>query len=137
MKTKNLLLIDDDQDVLDLLSAAFEEASFKVQIHTEIDGHSAIAYLESNQPKPDLILLDWKMPQMTGRECLELIKTHPIWQNIPTLIFSSSNHPQDIAEAYKLHTNAYLQKPFGFDALVKLVLTTGKFWLESATPYKQ
>jgi CheY-like chemotaxis protein len=68
---------------------------------------------KTDEPLPDLILLDWHLPKISGSELLRRIKTHEKLHRIPILVFSSSTAESDIHDAYDNHANGYITKPVG------------------------
>jgi CheY-like chemotaxis protein len=83
-------------------------------------------------PLPDLILLDWNLPKVTGSEVLARIKEHPKLRPTPVLVFSSSEANKDIHAAYDNHANGYITKPDTADALGAIVETIERFWIAIA-----
>jgi len=130
----HILLIDDNQDDIDLALLAFAGAKLKNPVSVCHCGDSAIKFLQD--PKntlPALILLDWKMPRMSGLELLKILKTDPTWRRIPVCILTTSDSPLDINSAYSGYANAYLEKPVDFHQLVDLITHSGRFWLQIVT----
>jgi CheY-like chemotaxis protein len=95
------------------------------------DGDQAMAYLRgtntfsdrSKHPMPSLILLDLKMPRVSGFDVLAWLRTEDGLKQLPVVVLTSSNHDADIKRAYDLGARSYLVKPVGFEALVELVKT--------------
>lgn len=98
---KTILYVDDDEDDRDILSHAIRAISPDVGLVLAGDGLSALDYLnrqkECNAQLPGLIVLDINMPYLDGRQTLEKIRSNPALQNIPIIIFTSSENPQDKA----------------------------------------
>jgi CheY-like chemotaxis protein len=105
-------------------------------LHVE-DGAEALdflygkgAYVSRNISKyPKLILLDLKMPKVTGMEVLEKIKSDPALKSIPVIILTSSKEDPDIKESYKLGTNSYIVKPVDSDNFFLAIKEIGMFWM--------
>jgi CheY-like chemotaxis protein len=140
MNTENILLLiieDDPNDVL-LLEKAFIKYKFPVEILSFQDGEEALAYLtgkgkfqnRKKHPFPDIILVDLKLPRVSGFEILEWVKNHPLRKVTPVIVLSSSKQKQDVLRAYQSGANSYLVKPIGFNELQKLVEIFGNYWLE-------
>jgi CheY-like chemotaxis protein len=83
-------------------------------------------------PLPSLILLDLKMPRLTGFEILKWIRTHRTLGELPVLVLSGSQLQDDMRQAYAGGANSYLVKPLGFDSLVSLIQNIDSKWLRSA-----
>ena len=80
---------------------------------------------------PRLAILDIKMPGMSGLEVLEKLKRNPRTRDLPIIIMSSSDEPQDIARAYECGANGYLVKPNRFQELRELVGSIDSFWIKT------
>ena len=105
--------------------------------HVE-DGVEAMAYLRregkyQTAPRPDLILLDWRLPRKSGREVLAEIKQDPDLLRIPVAILTGSDEEKDILAAYNLHANCYITKPVDLDQFIGVVKTIEHFWFSIVT----
>jgi CheY-like chemotaxis protein len=133
-----LLVVEDSSAYRDLVQRAFRELGGPTQwkITLAKDGKEALELLfaeESDRdPLPDLILLDWNLPKVSGNEVLMRLKEHPRLRQIPVLIFSSSDADADIHAAYGNYANGYIQKPGSLDALNTIVETIEHFWITVA-----
>lgn len=129
-----LLVVEDSPGYLHLVSNAFSERGEKVRWELMVakDGEEALALLfdEENKdlPLPDLILLDWNLPKVTGSEVLRQIKQDRKLRRIPVLVFSTSDADADVHAAYDYHANGYITKPGNTDALANIVETIERFW---------
>ena len=137
MKNKILpiLLAEDNPLDIELAKAAFEEIGLKNRIDIVRDGKEVLDYLKyegayQNRKKelPVLILLDNKMPKMTGIETLERIKTNGVLKRIPIVMMTSSKLHTDIMKSYDLGVNAYVVKPVDFDQFTQAIRDIGMFW---------
>ena len=79
--------------------------------------------------KPKVILLDLKMPKVSGLEVLQKLKDDERTRSIPVVIMTSSKEDKDLQECYKLGVNAYVVKPVIFENFAKVVAELGIFWL--------
>jgi two-component system response regulator len=79
--------------------------------------------------KPQVILLDLKMPKVSGLEVLERMSGHPLLQKIPVVVLTSSKENPDVERAYALGANSYIVKPVDFDSFRKTVSDLGMYWL--------
>ncbi len=103
-KAFSILVIEDDQVLCDLVSKKMDENGFSVSCIQ--DGEAAIEYLQKH--KPHVVLLDLKIPKKDGFEVLAWIKDHI--PQLPVLVFSNLNRPQDIEQALSLGAREYLLK---------------------------
>ena len=137
-----ILLVEDDENDAMLLKMAFERNGITNPVQWVRDGLEAVAYLNGDDgyadrtqfPFPEVLLVDLKMPRMTGLELLAWINEHPEFRIIPTIIMTSSRQELDIESAYRLGANTYLTKPIAFDDLAKMVKLTHEYWAMSAKP---
>jgi len=120
-----------------LTQEAFLDPNPSVHLHIASDGVEAMAFLRgegshSNDPRPDLVLLDLNLPKMDGREVLAQIKKDDRLKTIPTVILTTSDAEGDIAKSYQLLANCYLIKPVPLSAFEALVKSINDFWLTKA-----
>jgi chemotaxis family two-component system response regulator Rcp1 len=87
---------------------------------------------KNGAPLPDLILLDWNLPKISGGEVLRRLKQHEKLRRIPVLVFSSSEVDGDVHTAYDNHANGYITKPDTAEALGAVVETIERFWIAVA-----
>jgi CheY-like chemotaxis protein len=127
---KILHVEDDVNDVL-LFQQACGKANVGFEIQSVADGDEAIAYLRGAEkfsdraefPMPQLILLDLKMPRLSGFDVLEWVRQQVAFEKMPIIVLTSSNHDIDVRRAYDLGANSYLVKPVGFEGLVEIAQT--------------
>jgi len=145
METKEftVLLVEDDLNDIFLVKRAFKAAHLENPLQVVTDGEEATNYLSGKgkyadrdtYPLPRLIVMDIKMPRMSGFDVLEWIKNDGTLRRIPVIIVSSSNRPQDIDMAYQLGANAYMVKPVSYRAVERLFESITHYWgFECAKP---
>ena len=78
---------------------------------------------------PKVILLDIKMPKVSGLEVLRAVKSDPVMKVIPVVILTSSEEDPDIKKSYELGANSYIVKPVEFDNFSKTVAELGMYWM--------
>lgn len=123
-----ILLVDDDPDDVTLAMRALARQNLANRVHVVGDGAEALAYLrESGRPR--LVLLDLKLPKVTGLEVLEQIRNDPRLKTLPVVILTSSREEPDVARAYALGANSYIVKPVDFDQFLRAVSEVGMYWL--------
>jgi CheY-like chemotaxis protein len=132
----SILIADDDiQDAM-LLQMAAERADLGLRLETVKDGEEAIDYLlgrshyadRQAHPFPNMMLLDLKMPRLSGFDVLEYVRGQPELRRLPIVIFSSSDDPKDIRRAYDAGANSYLCKPHSSDDLSELLKALEDYW---------
>lgn len=128
-----ILLVEDSRRDAELLQDALEEQLEQTPLVHVRDGVAALEWLEREAqaaaPRyPALILLDLKMPRMTGMELLAQLKADQRWRRIPVVLMTSSSQESDLASAYALGVNAYVLKPLEFDAFLHTVRQVVLFW---------
>jgi CheY-like chemotaxis protein len=134
MKELTILIAEDEEIDVILLKRAFQAAGSEHTLKVVADGIEAIEYLttlqhDKNSPLPVLFLLDINMPRCNGLEVLERMQGSPLQRLIPTIVFSSSNHPDDIERAYRLGAHAYLVKPTSTTQRQEMIKALHTFWL--------
>ena len=128
-----VLLIEDSLLDVDLTTEAFRTVLPETSLHSVRTGEEGLRDLERRAVEgrlPDLILLDLKLPGITGQEVLRSIKASEALRRVPVLIFSSSDHRDDRAGSYDGGANGYLVKPRTFQGFLDVVRSVGGFWLE-------
>lgn len=138
LKPVTILMADDDADDRALTKEAFEEAKLANDLRFVEDGEELMDYLNrrgkyadpASSPLPGLILLDLNMPRKDGREALKEIKADVRFKHIRIVVLTTSKAETDILRSYNLSAASYITKPVTFDALVDVVRTLGKYWLE-------
>jgi CheY-like chemotaxis protein len=131
-----ILVADDDVHDAMLVKMAVQRASLSLQLTTVRDGQEAIDYLlgraafadRDSHPFPKLLLLDLKMPRLSGFDVLDFVRNQPGLRQLPIVIFSSSDDPKDIKRAYDGGANSYLCKPNSNDDLSALLKALEEYW---------
>ncbi len=137
MDPRTLLIIDDNPDDETLTRRALNRAPLSnLQIVVARDGVEALALLLGDSERqvvpmslPDLVLLDLKMPRLSGLDVLERLRRHPRTRCLPIVIFTSSSEERDLRRSYELGANAYVRKPVDFTQFSEAVSSLGRFWL--------
>ena len=138
LKPITILMADDDPDDRQLTKEAFAEAKLANDLRFVEDGVELLDYLNrrgkyvdpESSPRPGIILLDLNMPRKDGREALTEIKKDPRFKTLRIVILTTSNAEEDIAKSYSQSAASFITKPVTFDALVEVIRTFGKYWLE-------
>ena len=135
----DILAVEDNPGDAYMLREAFSRIGSKSRITVAQDGQEALDFLGTRNDsfgarRPDLILMDLKLPGKDGLEVLAEIKQQEKLQMIPVIIMTSSGAAEDISRAYRLCANCYIVKPPDFNSLVETVSLIEKFWLRVALP---
>ena len=137
-----VVIAEDDEDAIHLLEAALQAIACEHTVRIVRDGHEALDYLKGEGrysdrtafPFPDVLLIDLKMPLVSGLDVLTWLDKHPECNVLPTIVFSSSSHPSDIKMAYGLGASAYFVKPIDFEQLKRILRSTFEFWGKCVKP---
>lgn len=126
-----ILLVEDNPVDVDLTLRAFASRKFSNIVHVARDGEEALAWLprwEAGEPLPAVILLDLKMPRVSGLEVLRALKSHPLFRAIPVVVLTSSSEDADVRTAYGLGANSYIVKPVNFDKFMEVAAQIELYW---------
>ncbi len=131
-----ILIVEDNPAEMRIMQEALQDARLPNRLHGAHDGVEAMAFLHregqfKDAKRPDLILLDLKMPNKGGLEVLAEIKSDPDLRSIPTVILSSSTMPSDVARAYDLQANGFVVKPTDLDELIAIVGGLEAYWADT------
>jgi CheY-like chemotaxis protein len=136
-KEVELLLVEDDPNDVELALIALRKHKLANKIHVVRDGEEALDFLfcrgsyarrTFNGP-PKVILLDLKLPKVSGLEVLKAIKDDPRTRPVPVVVMTSSREQRDMVEGYRLGVNSYIQKPIDFDQFQAIIRDLGYYWL--------
>jgi|SRR5579862_5956789 len=135
MNTKHILLVEDDPCDADMTLAALGEHNLANKVFVVHDGEEALDYLccrgkfeKRGGGNPVVVLLDNKMPKISGLEVLKTMKGDERFKMIPVVVLTSSRQPLDLVEFYKHGVNAYVVKPVIFSEFMRAVKQLGCFW---------
>ncbi|MHA6757333.1 response regulator [Streptacidiphilus sp. PAMC 29251] len=127
--TAAVLLVEDDAADALLIRDALQDHGLARTITHVTDGVAVLEHLrEPAGVWPDLIVLDWNMPRMGGRELLETLKSDPTFQSIPVVVLTTSGASLDVVDSYQRHANAYVTKPLNLDDFITVVTRIDDFW---------
>jgi len=135
--SSDILVIEDNPYDVELLLRAFSKNNLANTIHVLEDGEQAIDYFfgegarrqESNHGYPKVILLDLKLPKISGLEVLKRLKQDISTRAIPVVIVTSSAEEPDIRSAYEIGVNSYVVKPVDFEQFLKVMNNLGFYWM--------
>lgn len=137
MRHKEILLVEDNPDDVELTRIAFDEAKVANRLVVVRDGAEALDYLFARGEHagrdaadlPSIVLLDLNLPRVDGREVLQAIREDARTRSLPVVVLTTSTEPFDLESAYALGVNSYIQKPVDFERFVWAVKQVGLYWL--------
>lgn len=135
--TIELLMIEDNPADIELTLNALQKNNLANHIFVVQDGEEALEYIfctgryvdRSINSIPKVILLDIKLPKVSGIEILRRIRGDERTKYIPVVVLTSSKEEKDIIDSYELHVNSYIVKPIKFENFAKTVSELGLYWL--------
>jgi two-component system, response regulator len=143
LQHKTVLLVENNPDDEALTLRAFQLNEFRGSIITARNGTEAVDYLlpsSSDQSttehanEPDLVLLDLKLPQMSGFEVLRRLRENQRTKLVPIVVLTSSNEPTDIERSYTLGANSYIQKTIDLTEFISNIRLLVEYWLHTNQP---
>ena len=137
MKNKYILLVEDNPDDEELTMMSFKKSGLVNEVVVMRDGEKAVQFLFAEGPYKDrnpaalpaVVLLDLKLPKLSGLEVLEQLRTNPLTKCVPVAILTSSSEEEDVINSYKLGANSFVRKPVDFNQFADAVKTIGLYWL--------
>jgi len=130
-----ILIVEDDPNDLELTLSALSDYNLANEVVIARDGQEALDYLycrgefsARTTRNPAVLLLDLKLPKVTGLEVLQQIKSDERLKMIPVVVLTSSHEEKDMIRSYSLGVNAYVVKPVDFHEFVNAVKELGVFW---------
>jgi two-component system response regulator len=137
IETIDILLVEDNPNDVELIVRALKKNHLANRIHVAEDGAQALDILfahgdyteRQGSIPPKVVLLDLKLPKVSGLEVLKEIKSDERTKNIPVVVVTSSREDPDIKEAYFLGANSYVVKPVAFEQFVEAMGNLGLYWL--------
>jgi two-component system response regulator len=145
MADKMILLVEDNPDDEALTLRAFKKNNIGNQVFVVRDGAEALDFLfctgayadRDPRDKPQVILLDLKLPKVDGLEVLRRLRADERTRLLPIVILTSSNEEQDLIEGYRNGANSYVRKPVDFNQFLDAVRQLGLYWLVLNEPPPQ
>jgi CheY-like chemotaxis protein len=135
----DLLLIEDQPSDAELALRALRKLDLGERTHLVEDGATALDFVFGRNDyagrtvteAPALILLDLKLPKVSGHEVLRALKSDDRTKTIPVIVLSSSKEDRDVQRCYELGVNSYVVKPVDFGQFTETVQRIGTYWLET------
>jgi two-component system, response regulator len=131
MAEKIILLVEDNEADEELTARALKKSGIPHELVVKKDGAEALEYLMgSGQHRlPDLVLLDLKLPRVTGLEVLAKLRAEPLRRAVPVVVLSSSRKREDVTAAYGLGCNSYIAKGIDFSLFTEAAECLLQYWL--------
>ncbi len=133
-----VLLVEDTPADAELALRALKKRGLANRVVWVKDGAEAVEFLFGTgayagrdvlSSRPKVVLLDLRLPKLSGIEVLRQVKADPRTQSIPVVVLTSSREEVDLEECYRLGVNSYITKPVDFDDFTKVVGELGLYWL--------
>lgn len=132
-----ILLIEDNPHEAELAIRNLKKHNLANNLVHIDDGADALDFLfckgkyEGNKGnfKPKLVLLDLKLPKVSGHEILKQMRADEGLKSVPVVVLTSSNEESDIMESYNLGVSSYIVKPVNFDSFSKAIVNIGMYWM--------
>jgi two-component system response regulator len=137
MESKTILLVEDNPDDEMLMLRALEKNRIANEVIITRDGAEALDYLFARgkyagrdmNAMPQLMLLDLKLPKISGLEVLKQLRGDERTKYIPIVVLTSSSEQEDVVKSYDLGANSFVQKPVDFDQFIEATKQLGTYWL--------
>ena len=137
MKEKLILIVEDNPDHLELTVLTLEEQGVTAKIATARDGAEALDFLfgqgihagRDTQHQPTFILLDMKLPKLSGLDVLRSVRANPLTSLVPVVMLTSSSEQSDIVACYQAGANSFVRKPVDFGDFTEKLNSLQAYWL--------
>ena len=132
-----ILIVEDNPRDAELTLRALKKNNLANSVFVAVDGAEALDFFfcrgkfnkRSMKSPPKVVLLDLKLPKVSGLEVLKIVKGDERTVHIPIVAVTSSREEPDMKEAYKLGVNSYVIKPVDFDQFLNSMSSLGLYWL--------
>lgn len=130
-----ILLVEDNPDDVELTLHVFNKFNISNAVHVVGDGAEALDFFfragahEAGERTPRLVLLDLKLPKVSGLEVLRRLKADPRTRKVPIVVLTSSQEDRDLEECYEVGVNSYIVKPVDFTQFGEAARQLGVYWL--------
>lgn len=138
MLDKLILVVEDNPDHLELTVLTLEESGVRAEIAVARDGVEALDYLfgqgqhagRDTQRQPSFILLDMKLPKLSGLDVLRSVRSNPLTVLVPVIMLTSSSEHSDMAACYQSGANSFVRKPVDFIDFTEKLNRLQAYWLD-------
>jgi CheY-like chemotaxis protein len=137
MENKLILLVEDNPNDEALTLRALKKSNLKNTIVVVRDGAEALDWIFARNAyatrdvheMPQVVLLDLKLPKVSGLEVLRALRADPRTKSLPVVLLTSSREEQDVVAGYDLGANSYVRKPVAFGEFTEAVRQLGLYWM--------
>jgi len=137
MSEKMILLVEDNPDDEELTKRALRQAKIANEIVVARDGSEAVDFVFGQgshagrdvSRMPAVILLDLKLPKLSGLDVLQRLRADSRTKLIPVVVLTSSSEEEDMLKSYEFGANSYVRKPVEFGAFANAVSQLGLYWM--------
>ena len=138
MSDKLILVVEDNPDHLELTVLTLEESGVRAEIAVARDGVEALDYLfgqgqhagRDTQRQPAFVLLDMKLPKLSGLDVLRSVRSNPLTTLMPVIMLTSSSEHSDMAACYQSGANSFVRKPVDFIDFTEKLNRLQAYWLD-------
>ncbi|MBU2511325.1 response regulator [bacterium] len=140
MKRKRILVVEDNSVDELLTMRALKQCNMADAVQMAKDGDEALEYLFATgkyeerdvNDLPEIVILDLKLPTISGLEVLERIRENESTKLLPVIILTSSDQEEEKIESYRLGANSFVRKPMQFSDFIMAVTKLGRYWLATS-----
>jgi two-component system response regulator len=125
----SILLVEDNADDEALTLRALQKNNIQNEVIIARDGAEALEILFKQKNRPQVILLDLKLPKIDGLTVLKRIRENEETRLLPVVILTSSKEDQDLIKGYGFGANSYVRKPVSFNEFIEAIRQLGLYWL--------
>jgi two-component system response regulator len=138
MNNKLILVVEDNPDHLELTVLTLQEQCVDAEIVIARDGAQALDFLlgqgphagRDTQRQPTFVLLDMKLPKLSGLDVLRSLRANPLTAMVPVVMLTSSSEQSDIVACYGAGANSFIRKPVDFGEFTKKLECLQSYWLD-------
>jgi CheY-like chemotaxis protein len=134
-RTAIVLMVEDNPDHVYLARESFAEAHLNIELRDVDSGEKCLAYLRheapyEDAPTPDLVLLDIRMPRMSGYEVMHEISRDEHLRHLTVVVLTSSSDLAEVNRMYALGCKSFLSKPVDFAGFTAMISRLSNYWLD-------